>query len=106
MAEELTASEAAGQRAIANTLLRAGGDIVGKLASLVLFAVMARELSTTDLGVFVFGLAFLQIATLPVDLGFDPYMLRRIAKERESIHALFFDVVSLKLALIVPILLL
>ncbi len=102
--DELTPSEAAGKRAIGNTLLRSGGDIVGKLASLVLFAVMARELSATDLGVFVFGLAFLQIATLPIDLGFDPYMLRRIAKERESIHTLFFDVISLKLVLTGPIL--
>ena len=102
--DELTPSEVAGKRAIRNTVLRSGGDIVGKLASLVLFAVMARELSATDLGVFVFGLAFLQIATLPLDLGFDPYMLRRIAKERESIHTLFFDVISLKLVLTVPIL--
>jgi len=39
--EDLTPAEAAGRRALANTLLRAGGDIVGKLASLVLFAVMA-----------------------------------------------------------------
>ena len=31
-------------------------------------------------------------------------MLRRIAKERESIHTLFFDVISLKLVLTVPIL--
>ncbi len=104
LAEDLTASEAAGQRAIANTLLRAGGDIVGKLASLVLFAVMARELSTTDLGVFVLGLALLQIAMVPIEFGFDRYLLRRVAKERASVHTLFFDIVSLKLALTVPIL--
>ena len=104
MAEDLTPAEATGQRAVANTLLRAGGDIVGKLASLVLFAVMARQLSVTDLGVFVFGLAFLQIALVPIEFGFDRYLLRRVAKDRESIHTLFFDVVSLKLALTVPIL--
>jgi O-antigen/teichoic acid export membrane protein len=104
VAEELTAAEAAGKRAVGNTLLRAGGDVVGKLASLVLFAVMARELDATELGVFVFGLAFMQIAMLPVEFGYDPYLLRRVAKERSSIHALFFDVVALKLALTVPIL--
>ncbi len=104
MAEPLTASEAAGQRAIANTLLRSGGDIVGKLASLVLFAVMARELSNTDLGVFIFGFALLQIAMVPVAFGFDRYLLRRVAKERASVHELFFDIVALKLVLTVPIL--
>ena len=101
--EELTAAEAAGKRAVGNTLLRASGDIAGKLASLVLFAAMARELSASELGVFVFGLAFMQIAMLPVEFGYDPYLLRRVAKERASIHELFFDVIGLKLALMVPI---
>jgi O-antigen/teichoic acid export membrane protein len=104
MADELTRSEAAGQRAVVNTLLRAGGDIIGKLASLVLFVFMARELSASELGAFVFGLALLQIALVPIELGLDRYVLRRIAKDRESVHSLFFDVVSLKLALSVPIL--
>ncbi len=104
MADEPTRSEAAGQRAIANTLLRAGGDIVGKLASLLLFAVMARELSVSDLGVYAFAFAFMQIALVPIELGFDRYLLRRIAKERSTVHDLFFDIVALKLALTVPIL--
>jgi O-antigen/teichoic acid export membrane protein len=103
MAEDLTPSEATGQRAIANTLLRAGGDIIGKLASLVLFAVMARELTPTELGVYVFAFALLQIAMVPVEFGFDRYLLRRVAKERSSVHDLFFDIISLKLALTVPI---
>ena len=104
MADDLTPAEATGQRAVANTLLRAGADIIGKLASLVLFAVMARELSITDLGVYVFALALLQIAMVPVEFGFDRYLLRRIAKDRSSVHDLFFDIVSLKLVLTVPIL--
>jgi O-antigen/teichoic acid export membrane protein len=103
-ADEPSASEAVGQRAVTNTALRAGGDIIGKVASLVLFAVMARELTPTELGEFVFGLALLQIALVPIEFGFDRYLLRRVAKERESVHALFFDIISLKLALAVPIL--
>ena len=104
MADAATASETAGQRAIANTALRATGEIIGKLASLVLFAVMARELGATGLGKFVFGLAFLQIAMVPVEFGFDRYLLRRVAKDRASVNELFFDVLSLKLVLTVPLL--
>ena len=104
MADELSPSEATGQRAIANTLLRAAGDIVGKLASLLLFAVMARELSVSELGVYAFAFAFMQIALVPIEFGLDRYLLRRIAKDRSTVHDLFFDIIGLKLAMTVPIL--
>jgi O-antigen/teichoic acid export membrane protein len=104
VADDLSPSEATGQRAIANTLLRASGDIVGKLASLLLFAVMARELSVSDLGTYAFAFAFMQIALVPIEFGFDRYLLRRIAKDRSTVHDLFFDIIALKLAMTVPIL--
>ncbi len=96
-------AQRAGERAAKNTLVRAVGEIVGKLASLVLFAALGRKLGESDLGVFVLALAFLQIASTPVELGFSRYIVRQVARDRSSADELFFNVVALKLALSVPV---
>jgi O-antigen/teichoic acid export membrane protein len=96
-------AERAAARVARNTTTRALGEILGKLASLVLFAVLARTVGEIDLGAFVFAFAWAQIATIPVGLGFDRYILRRVARDRSSVHELFFNVLTLKLARAVPI---
>ena len=96
-------AERAAARVARNTSTRALGEILGKLASLVLFAVLARTVGEIDLGAFVFAFAWAQIATIPVGLGFDRYVLRRVARDRSSVHDLFFNVLTLKLARAVPI---
>lgn len=98
------AARATGTRAARNTAIRAVGEIVGKLASLLLFAVMARKLGEAEVGVFVFAFAFLQIASMPIDLGFDRWMLRQVAADRSSVNALFFNILATKLALSGPVL--
>jgi O-antigen/teichoic acid export membrane protein len=99
----LSPSERAGERAALNTVTRAVGEIVGKLASLVLFAALAREVGESELGVYVFAFAWAQIATIPIGLGFDRYVLRRFARERFAVHELFFNVITLKLLRSVPV---
>ena len=86
-----------------NTTTRAAGEILGKLASLVLFAALARTVGEVDLGAFVFAFAWAQITTIPVGLGFDRYVLRRVARDRSSVDELFFNVLTLKLARAVPV---
>ena len=106
MADEerpLSKAEEAGERAARNTVARAAGEILGKLASLVLFAALARTVGEEDLGAYVFAFAWVQIATMPVGLGFDRYILRRIARERPMVHELFFNTVGLKLVRSVPV---
>lgn len=98
------AAREAGGRAARNTAVRAAGEIIGKVASLVLFAFMARELGQSEVGVFVFAFAFLQIATMPIDLGFDRWILRQIAADRASLDRLFFNVLAAKLVLAGPVL--
>ena len=100
----LSAAERAGERAAKNTTVRAAGEIVGKLATFVLFAVLARTLGQADFGVFVFALAFLGMAMIPIALGCDSYFLRRVSKDRSSIDELFFNILALKLSLAVPVL--
>jgi O-antigen/teichoic acid export membrane protein len=101
--ESRDAAEQAGARAARNTAARAAGEIAGKVASLVLFAVLARKVGESGLGSFVFAFAFLQIAIVPVDLGFDRYLLRRIAADRAAAASLLWNVLTLKLVLALPV---
>jgi O-antigen/teichoic acid export membrane protein len=66
--------------------------------------VIARKLGQAGLGVLVFALAYLEIATTPIGLGTDPYLLRQVARDRHNSDELFFNVLGLKLALAVPVL--
>jgi len=101
--EQPSAAQQAGRRAGANTILRAVAELLGKLASLVLFAAMARTFGQAGLGVFVFAFAAVQIALVPVDLGFDRYLLREVAVDRQRASVLASNIVALKLALAVPV---
>lgn len=87
-----------------NTSVRAAGEIVGKVATFLLFAVLARAVGESDVGAFVFAFAFLQIATIPIALGCDPYMLREISRDKSASDRLFWNVVALKLTTAVPVL--
>jgi O-antigen/teichoic acid export membrane protein len=98
-----TSIRAAGERAITNTLFRTGGEILGRLASLALFAEVARKLGQNGLGVFVFAVAYLGFVMVAVDLGLDRYLLRAIVRERERINHMFFNVMALKVSVAVPL---
>ena len=83
--------------------MQASGELLGKLASLVLFAAMARVLGPGEVGVFVFALAFSQIAALPISIGLDNLLLVEVARDRSALDRLFLNLLSLKLALVVPL---
>jgi len=91
------------ERAIVNTLYNSGGEIAGRLASLLLFAVAGHVLGESGLGAFVFAVAVLGFVMVPVDLGLDRYLLRAVAVDRSAADRLFFDVLALKLALALPL---
>jgi O-antigen/teichoic acid export membrane protein len=98
-----TASHAAGRRAIANTAFRAAGELGGKLGTFVLFAVLARTLGSSAVGTFVVAFAYVQVVTVLIDLGFDRVVIRRVAIDHEEMPSLLTDVLSLKLALALPV---
>ncbi len=91
------------ERAVTNTLYRSAGEIIGRLASLALFAEVARKLGENGLGAFVFAVAYLGFVMVAVDLGLDRYILRAIARERKSANHLFFNAIALKLTIAVPL---
>ncbi len=100
---ETSKAREVGERAVANTLYRSVGEIVGRLASLALFAAVARHLGENGLGAFVFAMAYLGFVMVAVDLGLDRYMLRVIAREHAAADHVFFNVIALKLALAAPL---
>ena len=93
----------AGARAAKNTAVRAAGEIVGKLGSLVLFAFLARETGAAGVGVYVFALAWGEVAMAPVGLGIDRYMLRRVAGDKSTLDGFFWNALYLKVARGVPV---
>jgi O-antigen/teichoic acid export membrane protein len=104
--EQRHAGHQAGERAARNTTARAVAELIGKLATFVLFAALTRAVGQAGLGAYVVALAFMQVATLPIGVGTDPYLVRAIARDREAINRLFFNVIGVKLALTGPILVL
>jgi O-antigen/teichoic acid export membrane protein len=80
-----------------NTLYRGAAEIIGRLASLALFAEAGRLVGASGLGSFVFAYAFVGFVMLPVDLGLDRYLLRVGASDREAGNHLFLNVLTLKL---------
>jgi O-antigen/teichoic acid export membrane protein len=100
---ETSKARGAGERAVANTLYRIGGEIVGRLASLALFAWVGRSLGENGLGAFVFAVAYLGFVGVAVELGLDRYLLRAVAQDRAAANHIFFNVISLKLALAIPV---
>src|SRR4051794_5459246 len=97
------AAHAAGARAAKNTALRAIGEIVGKLASFVLFAVLARETGAVGIGVYAFALAWGEVSMATVGLGIDRYMLRRVARDQALVADFFWNAFALKVARGIPV---
>ena len=98
-----TASHAAGRRAVANTAFRAAGELGGKLGTFVLFAVLARTLGQSAVGTFVIAFAYVQVVTVLIDLGFDRVVIRHVAIDQDAMPRLLTDVLTLKVALAIPV---
>lgn len=96
-------AEAAAERATQNTAVRAGAELIGKFASLALLAALARSQGPVGLGVFLLALAWCELTATPIEMGFDTYLLRRVAADRANLESLFGNVLALKLLRTVPV---
>ena len=94
----------AGRRALRNVAARSGGDIVGKVLTFVLLAVLARQAGVEGLGTYLLALALAQVAMLPIEVGLDRLLVRRVAKRRADADDLFFNTLALKGVIAVPVL--
>ncbi len=103
-AAEADATRGAAKRVARNTAARASAEFVTKFASLALMAVLTRKAGAVGLGAFVFAIAWAEVTVAPVDMGFDRYFLRRIARDRAELDRCFFNIWTLKLIRAVPVL--
>ena len=93
---------AGARRILANVGWRALSDIGSKAITLVLYAVIARELGAQGFGVFAFGLAFVMLVTTLANFGQDGILTREVARDRSLLSRYFANTLVLKLALAVP----
>jgi O-antigen/teichoic acid export membrane protein len=99
----VNAAQRAATRAARNTAVRAVADLTGKFASLALFVVLAREEGPVGVGIFVFALAWSELAIALVNMGYDRYLLRLVAGDRAELDRGFFNVLTLKLVRAIPV---
>jgi len=90
----------AGPRSIlANTGYRLLADVGSKVASLVFFVVMARELGESQFGVFTFALTFVILATTLGNFGQDAVLTREVARNRSRFSGYFANTLAVKIVL-------
>jgi O-antigen/teichoic acid export membrane protein len=89
-----------GSRSIlANTGYRLLADVGSKVASLVFFVVMARELGDSRFGVFTFALTFVILTTTLANFGQDQILTREVARDRGRFSGYFANTLALKIVL-------
>lgn len=101
----MSAAGAAGSvdRVARNSLLQAGADAVGKVGSILLYAVMAREAGIEAFGDFTTA-ASLSIVVMVAAFGMDYRITRLVARGEPDATAAFWSAIVLKLLLAVPLL--
>lgn len=90
------------RRILANVVWRTLADLGSKVASLVLYVVMARKLGATEYGVFTFALAFAALATILANLGQDVVLTREVSRNPSRIHEYFFNTLAQKVIVALP----
>jgi len=85
------------RRIARNAALRAGGEVVGKLASLAFFVAMARKLGQDGFGDFVFALSLSTVLVLASGFGTEELVAREVARDRDRVHGYLADVVAVKI---------
>jgi len=83
-----------------NTLFLTIGSIAQKLLSFVYFTLLARFfLSQEDMGKYLYALSFATLFSVIVDFGFQPAVIREIARARNRTTEIVSNVLGIKLLL-------
>lgn len=99
-------AQGAARRIARNAALRAGGEVIGKLASMAFFIVMARELGESGFGDFMFALSLSTVLLLASGFGTEELLAREVARDHGRVHSYVANVAAVKAALSVLLLLL
>ena len=96
---------ASGRRIARNASLRAGGEVLGKLASIAFFVAIARELGEGGFGDFVFALSLTTVLVIACGFGTEDLVAREVSRDRERVHSYLANAVAVKALLsILPLL--
>ena len=88
-----------------NAAARTAGEVVAKLASVVFFLVVARELGVDRFGDLIFALSFMTVITLPSGFGTEELIARDVARDPELVHDYASNVMAIKVVLSVALVL-
>src|SRR5829696_5954924 len=86
----------ASRRIALGTLARSTAEAAGKLASLVFFVVIARELGEEQFGDLIFGMSLSTVLLLVAGLGMQEMIGREVAKDPRRADDLLWNVVVIK----------
>ena len=95
----------AARRVARNTLLRGIGEAVGKLATFVLFVVVARQLGPQSLGDITFAVALTGNLLIMSGFGIDTVVTREGIRRPSDLGSLMGNALVIKLVMSVPALL-
>jgi len=104
MASEHDLHHAPARRIARNAVVRAGGEAIGKLASIAFFIVMARQLGTEGFGDFMFAFSLGTVLMLTSGLGTEELIAREVARDRGRVHGYLWNVAGAKAAISVVLL--
>lgn len=83
-------------RVATNTIARAAGEVIAKVASLAFYVVAARELGSEDYGAFIFVLTLAGTLLIGAGFGTEELVAREVARERGSAGRYLSNVTALK----------
>jgi O-antigen/teichoic acid export membrane protein len=85
-----------------NAALQAGGEIVGKVATLALTVVAARELSRDAFGAFAYALAFAPLVGVVWSWGLGVLFIQEASERPDDLPRLYGEFILLKVFLTIP----
>jgi O-antigen/teichoic acid export membrane protein len=92
----VSAANVAPRRIARNALVRSAGEIVAKVASLLFFVTMARDLGREGFGAFMFALGLTGTLLFAAGFGTDELTAREVARDRRRAGRYLADIGALK----------
>lgn len=89
-------------RILTNATLRAIADVGSKLASAVLYVLVARKVGASEYGVFVFALSLVGIVVTFGQFGQDTVLVREVARDRRSLDQYYSNALLSRTVLSLP----
>ncbi len=87
-----------------NAAARGGGEVFAKLASVVFFLAVARDLGAGAFGDLMFALSYTTVLTLPSGFGTEELIAREVARDQRRVHDYAANVMAIKVVLTVVLL--